>query len=474
MTEAWFAAGLNPLVVLSPLAGIAASLGVALPARGADVPFTEHVISTVADRAWSVFAMDVDGDGHMDVLSASANDGTIAWYESDGGSPPNFTEHLISTSADFPVSVFATDLDGDGDTDVLSASNFDRKIAWYQNDGGSPPGFTERVISTTANGANSVFATDVDGDGHTDVLSASRNDDKIAWYQSDGGSPPGFTEQVISITANGANFVFATDLDGDGDTDVLSTSNFDNKIAWYENDGGSPPGFTERVISTTANGANSVFATDVDGDGDTDILSASVGSDTIAWHENDGGLPPTFTERVISSTALGARSVFATDVDGDGDLDVLSASQLDNKIAWHESDGGSPPAFTERVISLSALQPLSVFAADMDGDGDTDVLSASQNDDTIAWYENTTPLCGNALLNPGEACDDGNIDDGDGCSAACIVETGSICTGEPSVCITGIPAVSQWGLTVLALLLLVAGTLCATQAHWRRERVTPV
>ncbi len=372
--------------VLRSAVGIAALLAGTLPAQGGEVPFTEHVISTTADGAVSIFATDVDGDGDTDVLSALFVDDKIVWYESDGGSPPTFAEWVISTSADGAISVFATDLDGDGDTDVFSASAFPDKIAWYENNGGSPPTFTERVISTTANGAWSVFATDVDGDGDTDVLSASELDDKIAWYESDGGSPPTFTEWEISTTADVAVSVFATDLDGDGDTDVLSASELDDKIAWYENDGGSPPTFTERVISTTANGAQCVFATDVDGDGDTDVLSASKFDDKIAWYENDGGSPPTFTEHVISTTADNARCVFATD----GDTDVLSASFNDDKIAWYESDGGSPPNFTERVISTTANGAQSVFATDVDGDGDTDVLTASKLDDKIAWYENTT------------------------------------------------------------------------------------
>ncbi|UCC31285.1 MAG: VCBS repeat-containing protein, partial [Phycisphaerales bacterium] len=159
--------------VLGPLAGIATSLTGALPARGVEVPFTERVISTAADGAESVFATDLDGDGDIDVLSASWRDNKIAWYESDGGSPPTFTERVISTAAAAAISVFATDVDGDGNTDVLSASVNDDKIAWYESDGGSPPTFTERVISTGADQAYSVFATDVDGDGNTDVLSAS-------------------------------------------------------------------------------------------------------------------------------------------------------------------------------------------------------------------------------------------------------------------------------------------------------------
>ena len=179
--------------------------------------------------------------------------------------------------------------------------------------------------------------------------------------------------------------------------------------------------FTERVISTAADGAISVFATDVDGDGDTDVLSASYYDDKIAWYESDGGSPPSFTERVISTAAQNAFSVFATDVDGDGDTDVLSASWRHNKIAWYESDGGSPPAFTERVISTAAIGAHSVFATDVDGDGDTDVLSASINDDKIAWYENTAPsiVCGDGVIEGAEACDDGFTDECGTCNADC-------------------------------------------------------
>ena len=79
-------------------------------------------------------------------------------------------------------------------------------------------------------------------------------------------------EQVIS-TVNSPSSVFAGDVDGDGDLDVLSASKGDNKIAWYENDGSQ--NFTLHEISTSANGASNVFAVDVDGDGDMDALSAT-------------------------------------------------------------------------------------------------------------------------------------------------------------------------------------------------------
>ena len=91
---------------------------------------------------------------------------------------------------------------------------------------------------------------------------------------------------------------------------------------------------------------------------------------------------------IISTNADGAKSLFAADVDSDGDVDVLSASWNDNKIALYLNDGSNN--FTEQTISTNADHPLSVFAADVDGDGDVDVLSASVNDDKIALYKTFT------------------------------------------------------------------------------------
>jgi hypothetical protein len=291
-----------------------------------------------------------------------------------------FLDTTVSTTADFASSVFAADVDGDGDMDMLSSSVADDTIAWHENDGNE--NFTKRVISNTAESAQSVFAADVDGDGDMDVLSASINDNTIAWYENTGSQV--FTEAIISTAADAPVSVFAADVDGDGDMDVLSASLDDDTIAWYENNGGQV--FTKRIISTTADFASSVFAADVDGDGDMDVLSASINDSTIAWYENNGS--QVFTERIISIAAEGATSVFAADVDGDGDTDVLSAAQTDNTIAWYENNGSQ--VFVERPISTTADGALSVFAADVDGDGDLDVLSALSNDDTIAWYENIT------------------------------------------------------------------------------------
>ncbi|MEE9449931.1 MAG: FG-GAP-like repeat-containing protein, partial [Ignavibacteriaceae bacterium] len=108
------------------------------------------------------------------------------WYKNDGNE--NFTSHTITTSTDGTYSVYAVDVEGDGDIDVLSASVFDNKIAWFENDGNE--NFTPHTITTNAYYANSVYGVDVDGDGDMDVLSASRWDNKIAWYENLTPMPP--------------------------------------------------------------------------------------------------------------------------------------------------------------------------------------------------------------------------------------------------------------------------------------------
>lgn len=334
----------------------------------------EQIISNSATGAYSVYAIDIDEDGDTDVLSASVDADEIAWYENDGSE--TFTEHVLPYTADGAESVYATDLDSDGDIDILSASFVGDKIAWYENDGNEA--FTERTISATANGANSVYAIDVDGDEDIDVLSSLYFENRIAWYENNGAES--FTEHTLPATALGTYSVYASDVDSDGDIDLLSAA-IASGSSWYENDGSES--FTEH--SLTGSSASSVYAIDMDGDNDIDILSAQQSGSDVVWHKNIGS--GSFTTHVISNSISDAQCAYAIDVDSDGDIDVLTASSGDNKIVLYENDGSE--SFNETVISNTAVGARSVYATDVDGDGYVDVLSASQNDNKIAWYENT-------------------------------------------------------------------------------------
>jgi len=369
---------------------------------GPELEFEAHPIATDVLSASSVFAADIDGDGHPDVLSASRTDGTVAWYESDGGSNPRFRKRVVSSELLTPLAVFAADVDGDGDNDILSASFTDNKISWFENlrddDAGIGVLFEEHVVTDGARGAASVFAEDLDCDGDTDILSASRLDGKISWFEhsvEDGEEGPErvFDEHVLTIEAYGANSVYAVNLDGQDCLDIVAASAGDDSIRWFQNDGEG--GFTERLISDEAAGARSVFAEDLDADGDKDVLAASANDDTIAWYENEGGTSPTFAAKhVLSSDTVSADAVFAATINTDDDfMDVLSISSAagetftSDKLAWYRSDGTSPPQFTEYVIADTASGANAVSIADIDGDGALDFLAA-RSDNPLAWYQN--------------------------------------------------------------------------------------
>jgi hypothetical protein len=224
-----------------------------------------------------------------------------------------------------------------------------------------------------------------------DVLSASLADDTIAWYENTDGAGSFGPQLVISTAADGPITIIAADLDGDTDLDVLSASSNDNEIAWYENTDGLGTFGPQQIIFAGALGAWSVFATDVDGDGDVDVLSASFFDDTVAWYENMDGMGTFGPQLPISTVVEAAISVFAADMDRDGDVDVITGS-LSGEISWHANLDGAGSFGASQLVSTAGYGPLSVFAADLDGDGDPDVAVASNFDDEISWYENLVEI----------------------------------------------------------------------------------
>ncbi|MEM9827481.1 MAG: FG-GAP-like repeat-containing protein [Planctomycetota bacterium] len=343
----------------------------------------QQVVSDSETNADSVSAADINGDGHIDVISSRGNE--LVWHQNDGAE--NFTENLIS-SFDARVSAsIAADLDGDGDVDVISATNFqngvsNRGVFWHENDGSG--NFIRRSVSSAGvvNRVESLFVSDVDGDGDEDILAItnSTSGNNVSVLQNNGSQR--FTVRPVGAASFGTT-VFAADVDSDGDIDVLTASRNDDKIAWFENLGGLS--FQEHVISTSANGGRGVFAIDVDGDGDIDVLSASNQDSKIAWYENDGD--ENFTEQIISTSDRGAFAVLAADYDGDGDIDVLSSATANGELVLHVNDGSEN--FTPRRFGSGLSNARRIFTTDIDGDGDLDVLAASSTaGSTVAWFEN--------------------------------------------------------------------------------------
>jgi hypothetical protein len=361
-------------------------------ADGAGTFAPAQTIALLVDGVVAVLAADLNDDGDPDVVSAASGEDTIAWYENLDGAGSFGPARPVIAGAEGARSVFAADLDGDGDDDVISGSYFDHKVAWYENLDGLGTFGPQRVISTLNDRTSNVFAADLDGDLDLDVLSASLFDDKIAWYENLDGLGTFGPQQVITLLADGAEGVRAADIDGDLDLDVIAISYLDDEVAWYENTDGLGTFGPQRIISNQADYATSVAAIDLDGDGDQDVLSTSSGDMKVAWYENLDGLGTFGPQLLIANDADGARSVFAVDLDGDLDPDVVAASYNDDKISWWENLDGAGTFGPRQVITDTADGSVFVFVGDLDGDGDPDVLSASSSDNTVSWFENLDGL----------------------------------------------------------------------------------
>ena len=358
------------------------------------IQFNEKNITKNADGLFCIVAGDMDNDGDLDIVSASYRDDKIAWYENDGKNNPNFLKHTITVIEEGAISVEIGDIDNDGDLDIVSASYDDNNISWYENDGNINPTFSSHVVSTNVNGAVSVDLGDIDSDGDLDIVSASYLNNSIQWHENDGKSFPNFKTIEITNNFNEVRSVNIGDYNNDGSLDIASASVKEDEIAILFNGGDADLRFTKNIVSTQADGAYYIYSSDINMDGNKDLVSASIYDDKIAWYENDGEISPSFKTHVVSLNADAARSVHSADLDNDGDVDIISASYYDDKIAWYENDGEISPSFKTHVVSLNADAARSVHSADLDNDGDVDIISASYNDDKIAWYQNnlTTPI----------------------------------------------------------------------------------
>ncbi|MEL6558155.1 MAG: FG-GAP-like repeat-containing protein [Bacteroidota bacterium] len=350
---------------------------IVLSLSGFSQEFTPFTIDNNFDRPLSVFPIDLDMDGDVDVVAVSRNSNDVVWYENDGSQ--GFTRRLIDGNLDGARTVFTTDLDDDGDLDILATAVDVDELSWYENNGNEQ--FTKRVISNSLDNVSIVISDDLDQDGDMDVIVTVTNEDDILWFENDGSE--NFTERVVDNNFDGANAALvATDIDGDGDRDIVSTAVRANDVAWFENDGNQ--NFTKRIIDANFGGPLGVDIGDFDDDGDIDILAASRDFNDIVIFVNNGS--QTFTRQVIDADFTGARLVATADMDNDGDLDVLATATDADDVALYTNNGNLN--FEKFIVDANLNGAFDIHAADIDSNGIPDILATGDIADDIIWYRN--------------------------------------------------------------------------------------
>lgn len=261
--------------------------------------------------------------------------------------------------------------------------------------------FKERLIADGYTYSFGIAAADLDNDGDLDLTSADAlPNNSLYWFENDGRGK--FTKHLIQKDDPERLERHAIgDIDGDGHLDVVIVKNLLGDLLWFRNNGHPRTGelWKRHVITNKKlKGAYDVALADYDGDGDLDVAASSWRlSNNFAWFENDGSpADGEWKMRVIDADVKETRMIRAADIDGDGDPDLVGSAREQPLVVWYENAGGSPQiTWKKHVIDNQSVQPIHGEIVDMDRDGDLDVLMAfgmgfSGNPDAeqIAWFEN--------------------------------------------------------------------------------------
>ncbi len=347
---------------------------------------------------------DVNEDGSQDLLITGRDENfdpstTLYLRNSLGG----FTEAGAGLAGVGDGSTSIADVNGDGNQDLLIAGFGENgeSATLYLGDGQG--GFTEAGAGLTGVGGffggSSTSIADVDGDGNQDLLitgSDENNDPTATLYLGNGSG--GFTEAGAGLTGVGGftegSSTSIADVDRDGNQDILITGNDENDnptATLYLGD--REGGFTEAGAGLTGVREGSTSIADVDGDGNQDLLITDDDenfdpSATLYLGDGEGG----FTEAGAGLTGVREGSTSIADVDGDGNQDLVIAG----------FDGSGPTAtlylgdgqggFSEAGAGLTDVISGSVSTGDIDGDADPDLLitgsSIASLSESATLYEN--------------------------------------------------------------------------------------
>lgn len=362
-----------------------------------------HNRSTVAD---------LDGDGDLDVVVSNLRHetktivwaGATLWINQGGG---RFTPRSGYFGGPYTT---AGDVDGDGDVDLLRwgydvlriHNNYSKDDplgdgfrVWYSVHTGDDP----LNWSVAPNGG--IAIGDLNGDGRLDAVVSKccatmirKRDDFLPflpWVWINKPDEMGYPNRLgMNLNALGDLPMQPTlgDLDGDGDLDLYAASlpptfgKYDSADRIFWNDGNGA--FTDsgqrlknpRRASVGASGA--VALGDLEGDGDLDVVVATARGASI-WMNQGGAQGGQMGVFARSAQTLGRghiEAVFLADLDADGDLEVLMAGNTRVSVWWNDGQAN----FSDSEQRLKITQRHGLAVGDFDGDGDPDFFSATDNE----------------------------------------------------------------------------------------------
>ncbi len=351
---------------------------------------TPHLID---DDAGLIFLTigDLNNDGKQDIITVSSQ--LLVWYENLGQG--NFSEPIeIDIQPGQSFNINAVDLNQDGHLDILVSSFENDQLYFYRNLGGGS--FAPRVVlAENLDRVSGVEAADLNGNGFLDLVVGITNSVGLYWMEQLDGEGNFGPPSPISTTLSQARNQKVGDINGDGFLDVLSNSGGSTLLSWFENDG-QGDFISQHIIENSGFYRNIIFLEDLNSNGSLDV--ATYGIDGVLWYENLDGLGNFSSKHYINSNPDFTYSQLAVfDIDNNETLDVVYLSSSNNGVNYQLNDGSGNFSTPFLVNPPDGITSGGNYPVDIDGDGDMDLINiAAINGDPntriLWWYENQTIL----------------------------------------------------------------------------------
>ena len=357
------------------------------------------------ESIWSVAAVDANADGKLDLI-AMGETKVFALVAPDWK-----PELLVDTSEPKMLYCVALDADGDGDLDlaigryrvpwieyhqakeagktVNEPKGPDFSIAWLENPRRVGEPWPLHVIDREFNGIHGLWTGDVNGDGSKDLMADSIMGPlfpkSLGWFQTPVQGESAFKRHIISNGgADGRpHYLDFADLNADGRGDLLVGDSGGGTFTWWEQ-GSANQSWTKHLIAKES-GATNLKAADMNRDGVLDVVASCGHGQGVFWFEG-----PTWQKHVIDADLRDPHALAVGDFDGDGDLDVATASFGAKLVRWYQN-GGQGSFTAHDLDTMNQQEAYDLKAVDLDGDGRLDLILAGRETRNAVWYRNQEP-----------------------------------------------------------------------------------